>query len=558
MSAREIRAEIAALAAVPSKIQRRARAIERLADKLRDCGYGESWASTRAKEIITAREEARPLRHWAGKIGLAYWPALRHAQGTDVAAFVAAERRLIRLSGGRYGDVIPAAGGMSEGRHHGGWDSHGHHGLSPRAVIEAWRAAGCRDTPKFGAQIRALYAQCSIQGNAPAGAGLVARKGDTLPQYQNFARAALWLQRNNVRVVRPLARRCVMDLGRVSAEARWIALRPFLGQYNSDAPLRSRELDWAGVALWQRMISAAPPERRPVLRAAGAGRRRAATLLGLPVDAAEETVASTMLGVYPGYAPPLRLVRRAVLGTPPAVIAAEVASEAEMTRREVAEWWADGAPTGADLAGWLGRRVSALGGVADFLHSGIQHRSCRVLRWIEAMAGRLHGIGPLLTDRTTYVPGHGERRFRYLDILDEIADVDVVSIRDGADTVFGRAAARIGEAAMLAASKDHRVLCDTPAWGRKLPTGLRLLRTPAELAREGQDLQHCVGGYGPAVEQRQCIILAVETRMGRSTVEITPDGREIRQHHGERNGYPPKRNAALVTAWHNRILRGGR
>ena len=48
------------------------------------------------------------------------------------------------------------------------------------------------------------------------------------------------------------------------------------------------------------------------------------------------------------------------------------------------------------------------------------------------------------------------------------------------------------------------------------------MRTPAELAREGKEMDHCVGGYAGAVERGQCHILAIKTRQGRSTVELSP------------------------------------
>lgn len=48
--------------------------------------------------------------------------------------------------------------------------------------------------------------------------------------------------------------------------------------------------------------------------------------------------------------------------------------------------------------------------------------------------------------------------------------------------------------------------------------------TPAALAREGDELKHCVGTYVEAVRSGKSHILALRVGRDRSTVEISKDG----------------------------------
>lgn len=81
----------------------------------------------------------------------------------------------------------------------------------------------------------------------------------------------------------------------------------------------------------------------------------------------------------------------------------------------------------------------------------------------------------------------------------------------------------------------------TPGW--RLYRCMRALLSPADLCREGEEMRHCVGGYVPAVESGQCVILAIAVRVGakvfRSTAELTR-GRHVLQHRGMNNAEPPE------------------
>jgi len=226
------------------------------------------------------------------------------------------------------------------------------------------------------------------------------------------------------------------------------------------------------------------------------------------------------------------LARRLVLGESPARLSGGI-----LSRKEAHEWCAAGAPPIND---WLADRL----GVP-------RHRSVKVIRWLAhcRQSGRW---AALERQREVCLPGGGVRIWAVIDILDEIQDADIHTGKDSVDAVLRRAAQRKGEAWLEKAMQDHRILAPLPRWAQKLPKGVRILRTPSQLAREGREMSHCVGGYAQAVERGQCHILAISTRHGRSTVELAPN-LDIVQHYGPRNGAPPQRNEALLRAFLARV-----
>lgn len=451
---------------------------EAIAEGLRD--YEELQTGRR---IIAARAEAQGLtvgeylgrraalarlHRRAESLGLAYWPALRQ-RGVDPRAFVAAERVLSSQVGSLWGEILPDGT-----RSHGGWDSWGHYGVSPREVADAWFAAGCRDTGKFRLQIAA---------------GIVARKGDTLPWLRAYVRGCRWLWGNRLMGL-PWSRQAMAALGKISPELRRAAIGKFFADGGRPAEtIRIRHLDWAEVARVQAILRGGSVRAR----AAMAGMRRACELLGCQDD----DLAAALAPAYPAL--PLPLARRLALGASPAQLA-----DGQLTKKEAHRWASAGAP---DVKTWLAEELDLPA-----------HRSVRVLRWLEhcKKTGRWAAVE---RERTAHVPGEPHpRQYSLLDILDEIQDEDVLTGRDSVDAVLQRAAQRLGDAWMTAQMADHRILADLPKWAERLPRGVRILRTPAQLATEGREMHHCVGGYQSAVERGQCHILAVRTRQGRSTV----------------------------------------
>ena len=66
------------------------------------------------------------------------------------------------------------------------------------------------------------------------------------------------------------------------------------------------------------------------------------------------------------------------------------------------------------------------------------------------------------------------------------------------------------------------------------------LNTGQELLQEGQDLQHCVGGYQKYLEHSNTRIFSITTPQGRTTLEVSQyaDKHRIAQHRGFKNKNP--------------------
>lgn len=449
--------------------------------------------------------EMRNLRARAGRIGLSFWPAL-FCRDCTPAAFVAAEEVLTAKIGARWGEFLPDGT-----RSHGGWDSTDYYGLSSHTVVKMWIAAGCRDGEKFRLQV--FY-------------GEVAKKGDSIPWLRNYFRGLQWLTNNHIRL--PLAREAIAALGRLSPESRRAALAPFFGPGLGDhrGKIRIRHLDWGAVRHAQSAVAGGNVKARAAL----SGIRRAAQLLGVKPYELSRTLC-------PVYALPLPFARRVALGESPAQLAGGLLSRAESHK-----WAIAGAP---EIAGWLSAQLALPA-----------HRSIRVIRWLDhcRRSGRWDAVE---RDRIARIPGENQgRRYSLLSVLDEIQEEDIATGKDGVDAVLQRTAARLGDAWLTTQMGDHRILAPLPAWARNLPEGVRILRTPAQLAKEGLDMNHCVGGYRDAVSNGQSHILAIQTRHGRSTAEIRPD-LSVSQHRAERNESPCSRNEKLLRAFLARVTSKG-
>ena len=180
-----------------------------------------------------------------------------------------------------------------------------------------------------------------------------------------------------------------------------------------------------------------------------------------------------------------------------------------------------------------------------------QHRSIRVMDWMSYLKKK-GWWGEMEKERVQYVGGE-EQRFTALDLLDEIQEEDILTGKEGVSVILRRASERSGEAFFEAHKEDFKILRHgLPQWTHRLPRWIRVLNTAAGLANEGRDLKHCVGGYMEAVRSGRCIILAINSRHGRSTVECN-DRMVVMQHRGESNGTPPSRHDQLLRAFFNKM-----
>jgi hypothetical protein len=174
-----------------------------------------------------------------------------------------------------------------------------------------------------------------------------------------------------------------------------------------------------------------------------------------------------------------------------------------------------------------------------------RHRSLTVIRWLIYL--KLSGKYSAL--ETIRFNG-----LNLLDILDEIQEEDIVTGRDSVQKVFDRVNERNLES--LSKHSQEPLRKNPPSWVNESPR-IHLLNTEADLAKEGLEMKHCVGGYDRAVMRGEILIFSITTNQGRSTAEIqeTSRGITVRQHKGKRNDFPPPRNEVILQAFVNRIRR---
>jgi uncharacterized protein YjbI with pentapeptide repeats/phage tail protein X len=238
---------------------------------------------------------------------------------------------------------------------------------------------------------------------------------------------------------------------------------------------------------------------------------------------------------------PMNIAKLLVMGNTPLQIATmsddnqKLSDPPELTKAEAHAWLEYGTMRPV-IRWWLYRYLPELfrGGPGEPRYV---IRSWRVAKWLKHVKDR-GGWGALVKERQVHGPGGQTATYRFIDKIDEIQDEDLVrGPRTSVDAVFEHASERLGAAWQEKALRDHRILRERLPEGWDLPPAIRHLNTPALLAEEGRDLEHCVGGYASAVEDGQSIILGVAAPGCRSTAELTPTGKVL-QHTGPRNREP--------------------
>jgi len=390
---------------------------------------------------------------------------------------------------------------------HGGWDSYGKYGLCAKDVQDMWRAAGCRDGRKYRMQL---------------GAGVAAKKGDSLTWFANYVRGLRWVRKNARHLC--LSRNAIAALGRLSWRCRWAALAEVKPD---NRPLRIRDLNWQAV----RQMQDAVKHGNDRLAASFLGCRGMAEQLGRDCYVEREIVPL----LCPSY-PTIEMSKARLLarGMRPVDIA-----QGELTAAEAHAWLMS---SGRDLGEWYAGH-----------HQLPRHRSIRVLKWLLALK-RAKRWDTLTKTRTQFVGGQAVN-YTAMDVLDEIQPEDIHTGKDSVTDVLARASERGGKEYMERNRENFEVLAEIPAWCRKLPTFVRVLNTPAALVAEGEQQNHCVGTYVNVVRSKTSVVLAIQTRHGHTTAEIAYDGSVVRQHRSYKNRLPATRNDVWLTAFMNRLGR---
>ncbi len=493
-------------------------------DVIMDEGYADYREIKAARAAAAARERSgeqnkamiRMAKRHAERLGLTYWPALirdGYQPKIDPMAYVYAE------------DVLERKHGLWDGKtNSGGWDRYGHYGLSRDQVARMWYAAGCRDTGKFKLQVAM---------------GEVANKGDTAPWFKNYATGLRWYLRNSAAFddLGTISRKAIAFLGRLSPALRWAALWGVASNASRGwKPLRIRELNLD-------LVAKAQVNPRAGYHALPVGTLVRMALGGDHIYGTRPQEIAAVSVLTPAY-PNLSLViaRRIASGESPLAFYRAVAPTC--TKKEAHQWALLGktrAEVHNDLITRAEHHLRDEHGVGVFL------RTVKVANWLLAVFADPARKEAILATRTQYIGG-GEVEFSFISVIDEVQDEDILSYADGVNAVFNRVSQRNSEEYVKRMNDNTTVLAPTPEWMESRPRWVRVLNTPAMLIKEGSEMIHCVGTYVEAVRKSRCVILAIETVHGRSTVELTPQGRLL-QHRSVKNAEPPARHEQWIRAW---------
>jgi len=314
-------------------------------------------------------------------------------------------------------------------------------------------------------------------------------------------------------------------LGSLSPELQTYALMGLSGR------IRARDIDWERIAKMRDALQTKHgPRLRLAIMAAASNTSvevpqhisKAMDRLGVGTlgKSREEALAAFLCPAYPNTT--VERAAKLALGETPVQLSMGI-----LTKNEAHEWLlSDRADRWHDPLSWL----------CSKLPCEIRLRSVALVRWLLEVQRR--GAWSQLTKtRTVHGPGGVVAEVRYLDRIDEIQDEDLVrGTKTLVDEAFAHAAERLGAVWQKRMFRDHTPLTQPPKW-KLYSNSMRVLNTPASLAAEGRDMQHCVGGYEHAVRCGNSVILSLNVLGKRSTVELTPKGRLL-QHRGPRNADP--------------------
>lgn len=344
----------------------------------------------------------------------------------------------------------------------------------------------------------------------------------------------------------------------IGAASDWERVFLLLGALPWHEPgrvVRQSQLDFAALQQARARLARVPPERR-ALAALGMAARALHDSChhGWWVDRLRDTliVAARRVNADVPYWRWLRAsdgsvwaALRLAGGTPPSEVVPG------LTRSEIAQWIM------FPYALSPGEFVLQNANLYRFSRSSV---TLGVARWIVAVHNDPARRAALYVQRTIRHEGR-EYQYQFISRIDEIREEDLTQgDRTGVVTAFERAAERFTRERLGELACDDRPLRPRPSWAERLPRFSRILNTPSELVREGDEMAHCVGTYSQAVSSGQSLILALHVRGQRSTVELSPDLGVV-QHRGAANADPHpvcERALRAVLRWIRRAIRRAR
>lgn len=275
------------------------------------------------------------------------------------------------------------------------------------------------------------------------------------------------------------------------------------------------------------VIESAPTERRNVIAAsfsmldAGQATARRGDAGGHRIIALNRLLRDSY------HDAPTDLLARLTLGESPVMLSGSKGSR--LSRREAHSWMSD--PDHLEAAEWLLRKSN--------MATTSRTHDVAVARWfISAMSDPMRKAA-LIRNHDEVGP-HGEViSGSYCDHINQLCRID---LRRSVEDSFRNAMARMWRNGQRVALNHPEPLREAPAWWCDIPCS-QLLLSAADLANEGRELHHCVGGYAQDVSSGKLLIVSLRvperTSSGimirRSTVSFDATTLQVLQHRGSSN-----------------------
>lgn len=279
-----------------------------------------------------------------------------------------------------------------------------------------------------------------------------------------------------------------------------------------------------------------------------AGEVRAYKQLGKTVPAVRQVLRGRVPRTgYPQVIP--TVARLLTLGKKPVELAGPGVTRAE------AHAWLQATGGNIPFAEWVAQQLPGdlYFSPPDVDEPSLGSKHLPVIRWLTRQAEK-GTEAKFVKERVLYGPAGETTPYTWSDWLPRLVPEDLVrGVNTRPEDAFAAMLAREKAENDKRMQQQYEAVAAVPSWARGVK-GVRALVTPAALAREGREQDHCVGGYVEAVREGRSVILALKLDGERSTAEVSPDATTVFQHRGMNNATPSPALEALLAD----VLRRGK
>ena len=182
------------------------------------------------------------------------------------------------------------------------------------------------------------------------------------------------------------------------------------------------------------------------------------------------------------------------------------------------------------------QKANELGIEGQFWKIEISFPTVPVFRWFLKNMGSTY----FWKEQNAHGPAGQHRTFKPISQINQIIEEDLVNgVKTSPLVAFQNASQRMAKKHAIADSVKFELdrFPDTKE--------VKVLRTQGDLRREGEALNHCVGGYGQSCLSGRSFIVALRS----STAELDPNTLHIFQHRAKFNEAPPEKDMEDLQKW---------